>query len=158
MYDLEKLKQFEKWADEKAVSETFPDPATMTAKELAEWQYQLQNTHAAIKKLNSEIGKFYDSVRKRWLPETMESEGLESARYGFGTVSLRGDAYAGIRSGMQEEAFIWLEQNDQADLIKSTVNASSLKAMLKARFSAGEEIPDDLFKFEPFTMSAITKR
>lgn len=51
----------------------------------------------------------------------------------------------------------WLGQLNATDLITETVNASSLKALLRAKMKDGIEIPAELIKVVPYTYAAITK-
>lgn len=106
-----------------------------------------------------EINKHLDFLRLTKIPSKMEEDGIENLRIeGVGRVQLTSDIYAGIQSGHQEEAFQWLSDTGRGDLIKDTVNASSLKATLKEAMRKGEEIPEDIFRISPFTRASITKK
>lgn len=52
----------------------------------------------------------------------------------------------------------WLARQGAADLITETVNASSLKALLRRKIKDGVEVPHELVKISPYTYAAIVKR
>ena len=126
-------------------------------KELARRMAVLREEYDALKQRSAEVYKEWDRIRKVDLPEAMEEAGLESARVeGVGTLSMRTDAYVRAKEGKQMDLQEWLESIGHGDLVKPTVNSSSLKALLKELAAEGEDIPDDLVKFEPYTYVAIT--
>lgn len=108
--------------------------------------------------LSKESGRLYDYLRLALVPERFEEDGISNMKVeGVGRVQLAGDLYAGIIKGNEERAFEWLGDNGRGDLVKQTVNSSSIKAVLKKMLTEGEEIPADLFKAEPFTRASIVK-
>lgn len=52
----------------------------------------------------------------------------------------------------------WLARQGAADLITETVNASSLKALLRRKMKDGVEVPPELVKISPYTYAAIVKK
>lgn len=108
--------------------------------------------------LAKESGRLYDYLRLALVPERFEEDGISNMKVdGVGRVQLAGDLYAGIIKGSEEKAFEWLGDNGRGDLVKQTVNNSSIKAVLKKMLADGEEIPAELFKAEPFTRASIVK-
>lgn len=108
--------------------------------------------------LAKEAGRVYDYLRLAAVPNRFEEEGISNMKVeGVGRVQLAGDLYAGIVRGREEEAFEWLDDNGRGDLVKRTVNSSSIKAVLKKMLADGEELPEGLFKVEPFTRASIVK-
>lgn len=108
--------------------------------------------------LAKESGRLYDYLRLALVPERFEEDGISNMKVeGVGRVQLAGDLYAGIIKGNEEQAFEWLDDNGRGDLVKKTVNSSSIKAVLKKMLADGEEIPAELFKAEPFTRASIVK-
>src|SRR5690606_9653360 len=82
--------------------------------------------------LAKEAGRVYDYLRLAAVPNRFEEEGISNMKVeGVGRVQLAGDLYAGIVRGREEEAFEWLDDNGRGDLVKKTVNSSSIKAVLK---------------------------
>lgn len=108
--------------------------------------------------LSKESGRLYDYLRLALVPERFEEDGISNMKVdGVGRVQLAGDLYAGIVKGNEEKAFEFLGDNGRGDVVKQTVNSSSLKAILKKMLEKGEEIPAELFKAEPFTRASIVK-
>lgn len=108
--------------------------------------------------LAKEADRLYDYLRLMLVPNRFEEEGIKNMKVdGVGRVQLAGDLYAGIVKANEAKAFEWLGDNGRGDLVKETVNASSLKAVLKKMLETGEEIPADLFKADPYTRASIVK-
>ncbi len=134
------------------------DYAAMSAVELAKCQFALKHTidhlSEAVKNLNEE----YDYLRKAALPEGMERDGLEEGFKvaGVGRVNLQADVYASLPAANFEEFAFWLEEMDMGDMIKQTINASTLKAWARGRLRDGEDIPE-LVKVTPYSYAKITK-
>lgn len=106
-----------------------------------------------------EINKHLDFLRIVKIPSKMDDEGIGNITFeGIGRVQLTSDMYTGIQAGKQEDAYQWLSDTGRGDLIKDTVNPSSLKAALKEAMRKGEEIPEDVFRVSPFTRASITKK
>lgn len=108
--------------------------------------------------VKAELQKLYDFVRFTMVPAVMEDEGIESAKVeGVGRVYLNSDVNVSVRAGKSEEAQVWLVDSGNGDLIKETVNSSSLKALVKSMMKKGEEIPEDIFNVSPYTRAQIAK-
>ena len=124
--------------------------------ELAKAQIELKDKIAGLKSESSLLQSRFDHLRKHRIPTVMEDMGIESVKLaGIGRLSLRGEIYAGMVD--KDLAYAWLEENGHGDLIKPTVNASTLKAFLKEQMREGEVLPEDVFKSTPYMMATITK-
>lgn len=100
----------------------------------------------------------YDFIRLNYLPEQLENEGIQNIKVeGVGKVTLRGDVYVSVLVENREVFHEWLRDTGRGDLIKDSVNASTLKAAAKQWLKAGEVIPETLVKITPFTQAVITK-
>lgn len=131
--------------------------ADMTAVELAKEFKAIHCLKEAIDLLDKEVSRIYDHMRLVVIPARFEADGISNMKVeGVGRVQLTGDIYAGIVKGREDSAFEWLDDNGRGDLVKRTVNSSSLKAVLKQALQNGEELPD-FFKAEPFTRASIVK-
>lgn len=132
--------------------------ATITTLELLREFKAAKDFKEACDLLSKESGRLYDYLRLALVPERFEEDGISNMKVeGVGRVQLAGDLYAGIIKGNEERAFEFLGDNGRGDVVKQTVNSSSLKAILKKMLEKGEEIPADLFKAEPFTRASIVK-
>lgn len=110
------------------------------------------------KEHSSTLQKQWDDLRKVHIPNKMEELGIESVRVkGVGTVSERTDAYCTTPAKNKHALYEWLEGHGHGDLITDTVNASTLKAFMKEQIMLGNDVPDDIVNFNPYTYVAITK-
>jgi len=140
--------------------------------------YDLKDRFSAIKAL---FEKLNDMFAKNVLPELIAEEGLKSPVKIDGVTKLvvRNDLYLkNMAAGENEQKFFdWLIGIGQSDLIKETVNASSLKSSIKAILEAnnallskeenrGKEIadiagytpiPEDILKVTPYQMVSFNK-
>ena len=126
----------------------------MSIAQLASHMKSVKEDLEVSKAHTSGLQKEWDTLRKIVIPEKLDEMGLDS---GVGTVSKRYDAYCTIVPGAQDSLQIWLQERGDGDIVKPTVNSSTLKAHMKELFSEGEEIPEAYVNFSPYTYVAITK-
>lgn len=104
----------------------------------------------------SAMQRVYDQLRLACIPELMTEQQLKSANVdGVGRVTLTAGVYTSVPSGQQQALHEWLVENGYEDLIKESVNSSTLNAWVSRRLKAGEEVPD-VVKITPFTRASIT--
>lgn len=135
--------------------------AGKTGKELGEAMAKAKNRKERADEKMKPIVAEYDYLRLIAVPQTFEEEGIETIRLaGIGTVMLTGDLYVGVKS--KPGLFEWLRDLGKGSLIVETVNAQTLKAVLKVMMrgdaKAGVEptpIPDEVVKVTPFTRASI---
>ena len=136
----------------------YPEYDGLTLIQLAQCQVDAKAEIDALAVTKTQWQKKFDHLRLFRIPKQMEDEGIESVKLdGIGRLSTQGNIYAGIQKDKKDEAYAWLEDNGHGDLIKGTLNASSLKAFLKECIREGIAFPDDLFKATPYMMATITK-
>jgi len=130
----------------------------MNVTELAQLFKSYKEELDLLKASTSAVQKEFDILRKEVLPEKMEETGFDNVKVtGVGRISLRAEMYASIKADHKEQAYEWLVSEGHEDLIKPTVNASTLKAFCKEQISEGVELPDEFFSVTPFTMATLTK-
>lgn len=111
-----------------------------------------EEVEAELKLINAK----FDVLRFELIPEKMEEEGIERVSFDeIGRVSLTADLFVSVRD--KPSLYNWLEENGFGDLIQPVVNASTLKAFIKGRMKAGEEIPEDCLNVTPVTRASITR-
>lgn len=136
----------------------FADYKSFSLQQLAERFRELQYELKESKAKSAEIQKEFDYLRKAVLPEKMEELGFDTVNItGVGRISLRAEIYASIIADQREAALTWLSENGHGALIKDTVNASSLKALMKEQIGLGEIFPEEIFNCTPYTMATLTK-
>ncbi len=106
------------------------------------------------------LQKKFDALRLNLIPSAMDDDGITSANIdGIGRIGLTSDLYASIIKDQQSQAFGWLRDHNHGDAVKETVNAGTLKALLKVVIKKGEvTIPEEIFKVTPYSRAAITKK
>lgn len=105
------------------------------------------------------LQRAFDRIRLGLLPEAMAAldGGVRTINVeGLGRIGLTSDMYVSVLSADQQRLQVWLVENNFEDLIKETVNSSTLKAWAVKRFKEGKEIPE-FVKLTPFTRATITK-
>lgn len=101
----------------------------------------------------------YDFLRHVYIPELFERDGIDNLKVtDIGRVSLTSDIRVSIPADNKDRAFEFFDALGKGDIVTRTVNASTLKAVVKSMMLNGEEIPEDIFKVTAFTRASITKR
>jgi len=125
-------------------------------RDLARLQQRLKDLHELMDKNKSEVGKCFDMLRVAVIPKMMEDQGVATITLsGIGRLQLTDDIRVKVLDKSKE--FEWLEETKNGDLIAQTVNASSLKALLRRYLREGKAIPEDAFEVSPFTRASIVK-
>lgn len=134
------------------------DPAKL-AKAMAKVRAKKDKLEADLKELNAE----YDVIRIELMPTLLDDLNLENIRVkGLGRVSLTGDIFCSVKGASQDGLFDWLrggnpDKEALGDLIKETVNSSTLRSFVKDRMKVGKPIPDEFLNVTPYTRASITK-
>lgn len=128
---------------------------------IAELAAAMKDVKADYEDKKAIAGKAYaefDALRLHIVPKLMEEMDISSVKIeGVGRLGVTTDLYAGIVTDHKGEAYQWLYDNGHGDLIKGTVNSSTLKAFLKEQIKQGEEFPEELFKVTPYDRASLTK-
>ena len=131
----------------------------MTTERLATLAAEFQSLYRqldAAKANCSAIQKKFDKYKLEVIPDAMDEESITSCNIdGIGRLGLTNDAWVGTLD--KEAAFEWLRARGYEDLITETINGSTLKSFLKELKAKDEAIPEDVFKYQPYTRAAITK-
>ena len=118
---------------------------------------------ARLGALKTELQKRYDFLRQIKVPEVMDEQGIRTVTLdgllngGPGRVTIQGGVWARIRPDAKPGAYEWLDKHGHGELIVGTVNAGSLRALVKDLMQKGIEIPEDLFVITPYSQASITK-
>lgn len=96
-----------------------------------------------------------DFLRLKKIPDLMDALEITTTTFmGIGRLQKAADIYA--KTTDKEASFQYLQDTGYADMIKPTVNASTLKALLRRLLKAGEEIPE-CYEVTPFSRASIVK-
>jgi len=143
---------------------------------IAKRVYDLKDRLSTLKTLFENLN---DMFAKNVLPELIAEEELQSPVKvaGVAKLVLRNELYVQNVAAEEQKFFDWLIGIGQSDLIKETVNASSLKSSVKAVMKKNNEllaleenrgrelseiegytpIPEDILKVTPYQMVAFNK-
>lgn len=108
---------------------------------------QLRLREARLKKFMADITEEIEVIAIKTIPTRFAADGFKTLNLaGIGRIQLASDAYCTVQAGMGEELQEWLRRNGHGDLIKPTVNPSTLKSFVKelakdAAEAAGEFDP-----------------
>ncbi len=131
----------------------------MTLQEMVARMDKLKRMHDISDQRTKQLYNQWDEMRKRIVPEMMEEMGIDQVRYpGIGTVATAADAYVGIREDKQHDAYEWIEEQGLGNIIGPYIHHSTLKATLKKLSYKGVTLPEEIFKFEPYTYVKIVNR
>lgn len=109
-----------------------------------------------LKFYKTEIQKLHDYVSFTVIPEIMEDEGIDTTTYvGVGKIICESDMRCNVPAANRDLLKDWLVEHGHGSLVSETVNASSLKALIKEQLKEGNEIPDELVKIHSYTRAKI---
>lgn len=108
---------------------------------------------ALRKRFNSVQGKLDESI----IPDAFDGKvtTITSGEGDRGTVSTK--VYASIPADNREAAYDWLRNNNYAEMITETVNASSLSSLAKEIMEENRELPDDIFRVHEKSKLSLTR-
>lgn len=146
-------------ADKLKVDEIADKVKVARLPELARLHTGYKENIDALGDAKTTLQKAFDWLRISHIPERMEAEELESMVIeGVGRMYLTTQFMASIKADCKEGAYQYLQDNGHGDIIQSTVNASSLKALAKLKLKANDPLPADLFNTHVGTAAVVQKK
>jgi len=127
-------------------------------KELALEMYSLQGQINNLQKEKAALQKSFDLLRHKIVPDKLEEEDMQNITIkGIGRLGASPQLRVSVLAGNREKLQSWMCENGFEDLVQGTINSSTLKAWVKEQMEAGNEVPDDLIKIDPFMQATLTK-
>ncbi len=127
-------------------------------KELALEMYTLKSRIDALGKEKSALQHDFDLLRHKIVPDKLEEEDMQNITVkGIGRLGATPQLRVSVLAENREKLQSWMCENGFEDLVGSTINSSTLKGWVKEQMTAGNEIPEDLIKIDPFMMATLTK-
>ena len=121
---------------------------------IADWKETLD----LADKVKKEMQKAYDFVTISIVPDRMDDEGIETLKVaGVGRLQASSDIRCSVPAVNREALEYWLRENGHGELVKSSVNSSSLKAFVKEQMREDGNYPKELLKIEPFSRATVVK-
>lgn len=104
-----------------------------------------------------------EELRKIVIPDTMRSLGMVvgnkgSFSFSLGKIHLETRMYASVESGQEEKLFSWLREHGAESMIRASVNASALSAMIRELREAGEADPPHVAVYEETAVKFIGRK
>ncbi|MBV1952733.1 MAG: hypothetical protein KUG64_11135 [Cycloclasticus sp.] len=126
--------------------------------EAAKVQHGLKTSIDALAANKTILQKVYDFARYSVLPTIMEDNDITNIKVaGVGSVSLTADLRASVKPGLKVAAMEYLDDTGHGDIITKTIPAGTLKALAKDCMQKGDDLPEDIFRVDPFTRAQIKK-
>ena len=92
------------------------------------------------------------------LPKKLNQEGVSTVHVkDFGRLSIRTETRVSTKAGQAPILQQWLTANGYEELIKPTVNSSTLKSFIKECIQEGRDYPDELINMHSFERVTLTK-
>ena len=126
-------------------------------REIVSVMLDLQDQHAGFKAEAAAVWAELEFLKKIHGPELMGEQTLIKWEGFSHKLQQQSDIYASATAGITEDMKDWLFDNDGEALVKDTVNSSALKAFLRKRLLAGQPIPAEHFKVEPFSFIKVVR-
>lgn len=125
--------------------QVYPEYENLELDQAVEVFNQLNKELEEITEKKTEIQNRYDFVRRAIIPRLMEDKDITSAKFsniGRG-VRIQDEFFVSSREDQREALYQWLVDHGEADMIKPTVNSSTLKAFVSRAMKEGKEYPAD---------------
>lgn len=152
------LRESDILVDDTLIDETPVDVNMETLRTLCLEMKFFQNQALILKTQTAENKIPLDDLRKRKIPDLMQSLGVKTATFtGLGRVQTAADLYASTKAGKKEDAMRWLRDCGYEGMIQETYNSSSLKALFRRLLVDGAAPPEDIFSVIPFVRASIVK-
>ncbi len=126
-------------------------------RELASLIVRYSNDYDEAKRVASAINEELDTIKK-YTAERMDREGVQNATFpDIGRLGIAPIVRASVKADQKQGAYSWLQDHGHGDLITTTVNASSLAALIRREIKAGNEVPEDIFNVMQYDVATVTK-
>lgn len=130
----------------------------MSIPELAATLKGLKDNLEKVKALKTELQKSYDFLSIGVLPDRMDEEGIETLKItDVGRLQCSSDIRCSVPAANKHAVQVWLKDHGHASLVSETVNASTLKAMVKEMMKEGKDWPAELLKVEAYSRATVVK-
>ena len=150
---------------EQATTGQSTDLKAMNIAQLAARIKTLQESVKELESMTSSMKSEIEYISMTILPEKMADQGITSTVVkGVGRVTVKADMFCNVPADNKPALEKWLKEHGYEDLIKPTVNASSLKAMVKELSESQDEDEvnqwieiQDIVSVRPFVKATLTK-
>lgn len=130
----------------------------MNSQQLAVEMNNLREQYDALKAQSNALWEKHQYLAYNVLPDQMAEEDIRSVAIASIGKRLQVQSQTTCKTKDSAALQAWLEDEGADDLIKPTVNSSTLKAFLKERFDNGRELPpEEVVVFDMSPLATLTK-
>lgn len=117
----------------------------------------LHRMQARIDEILKPLAELSAQIKGVAIPEAFEAAGIPSVNLEEGfRVAVSVSTRASVRPGQKDAAIAWLSDNGYADLVQSTVNASTLSSLAKQIGEDNRDLPDSIFNVALMPNTSVT--
>jgi hypothetical protein len=110
----------------------------------------------ALDDLRKRVGVTRDKLQYEQVPEAFDREGVRTINTKDGLrVTISARVLASTRN--MSEGIAWMKENKLSDLVKETINASTLSALARDWMEQGKELPETIFNVHIGQNTSITR-
>lgn len=126
--------------------------------ELARAMVSLRGLKDRLEEALKPFDTLYLRVKDAELPQAFDMAGVPSVSIDEGfRVGVAHSIRAAVKGGMKEQAIKWLRDNDLADIVSETINASTLSAVARTLGEENRELDSEYFNVHVMPTTSITK-
>lgn len=126
--------------------------------ELARAMVSLRGLKDRMEEALKPFETLYAKVKDIDLPQAFDTAGVPSVSIDEGfRVGVAHTIRAAVKGGMKEQAIAWLRENDLADIVSETINASTLSAVARTLGEENRELSVDFFNVHVMPTTSVTK-
>lgn len=127
---------------------------------LAQRMLDLQEAHSSAKEAANTIYRELDNLKRVVIPQALEEDNIASIDVLLHDGQRRKLTVLDQISVKQKDPVglaMFLRENDAEELIKPTVNSSSLGAWVKERLKSGDDLPNECIDISIYSVASIRK-
>jgi|SRR3990167_433036 len=124
--------------------------------ELARLLVLIKEYLSKMQQLTIMVGALRDELAYTLIPDAFEREGITTYTLKEGyRVTISSLVRASTRD--MEKGIKWMKESGYIEIVKETINASTLSALVKDLLEEGKELPDDIFNVHIGFNTSVTK-
>lgn len=126
----------------------FAEYESLTLDESVEVMNKLGDELERCREVATGLQKSYDFLRRVIVPRRFEELNLTSSKFTNINrgVRIQDELFVSVAEGQQSSVQEWFVDHGEADMIKQTINPSTLKAYVSRVLKEGGEYPSDFLK------------
>lgn len=124
--------------------------------QLARHFIKVRELYDALDEVNKKISDLKRRMAEELIPGAFEDAGVSTITLKEG-YRITTSAFVRASTRNMEAGIAWMKGHGMADVVKETINASTLAAVAKSMMQDNRELPDELFNVYVGTNTSLTK-